>query len=129
MKQNTKFLWLYIGILFSFALILIIFAGLSRNSDIEQKEGLQGHVTKLSEQVLDLTNKINTQNATIETQNGQIVSLTSALQKINETALVQARDALDKGNREACNKILESITADTLTESQLVMYETLAEKE
>ena len=61
MKQNTKFLWMYIGILFSFALILIVFAGLSRNSDIEQKEGLQGHVARLSEEKLTLTNKINSQ--------------------------------------------------------------------
>ena len=129
MKQNTKFLWLYIAILFSFALILIIFAGLSRNSDIEQKEGLQGHVAKLSEQILDLSNQINMQNATIETQNGQIAYLTSALQKANESSLVWARDALDKGKREECNKILESITPDTLTESQLVMYDTLVEKE
>ncbi len=129
MKQNTKFLWLYIAILFSFALILIIFAGLSRNSDIEQKEGLQGHVAKLSEQVLDLTNQINMQNATIESQNNQIAHLTTSLQKANESSLIQARDALSRGNREECNKILESITPDTLTESQLVMYDTLVEKE
>ena len=46
MKQNTKFLWMYIGILFSFALILIIFAGLSRNTDTEQKEGLKADLPK-----------------------------------------------------------------------------------
>ena len=37
MKENTKFLWMYVGILFSFALILIIFAGLSQSNDAEEK--------------------------------------------------------------------------------------------
>ena len=41
MKQNTKFLWIYIAILFSFALILILFAGLTQNNyrkEIEQQQ-------------------------------------------------------------------------------------------
>ena len=134
MKQNTKFLWMYVGILFSFALILIIFAGLSRNSDIEQKEGLQGHVAQLSEEKLALTNEINTHLATIETLNQQIALLTTentnlkaadALLKANESALSQAKEAADKGDWKTCATILDTINKDTLTQSQLVMYETM----
>ncbi len=32
MKKNTKFIWIYGAILFSFALILILFAGLTQNN-------------------------------------------------------------------------------------------------
>ena len=127
MKQNTKFLWMYIGILFSFALILIIFAGLSRNSDIEQKEGLQVNVAKLSEEKLALTNKVTAQQATIDSLNQQIAQLTAQndVFQANENALIQAKEAINNGNWKACNEILDTINKDTLTKSQLVMYETM----
>ncbi len=32
LKKNTKFIWIYVAILFSFALILILFAGLTQNN-------------------------------------------------------------------------------------------------
>ena len=127
MKQHTKFLWMYIGILFSFALILIIFAGLSRNSDIEQKEGLQVNIAKLSEEKLDLTNKVNSMQVTIDSLNQQIAQLTAqndAFQS-NENALIQAKEEAKNGNWSVCNEILDKIDKNTLTESQLVMYETL----
>ncbi|MBE7050273.1 MAG: hypothetical protein E7394_05815 [Ruminococcaceae bacterium] len=130
MKQNTKFLWMYIAILFSFALILIVFAGLSRNSDIEQKEGLQGDVRKLSEKNLELTNEINTLNATIIRLNDQIVTISgeNANYKMisdNENLLVQAKEAEKSGDEEKCDEILNSINTQTLTQSQLLMYESL----
>lgn len=134
MKQNTKFLWIYISILFSFALILIIFAGLSRNSDIEQKEGLQGHVAQLSEEKLDLTNQVNSHLATIESLNQQINILTTEnnnlkaadnLTKANENTLLQAKEAADKGDWKSCSAILDTINKDTLTQTQLAFYENL----
>ena len=58
MKQNTKFLWMYIGILFSFALILIIFAGFSVNTETEQTQGMKDNIISLSQKNTDLTNKV-----------------------------------------------------------------------
>lgn len=130
MKQNTKFLWIYIAILFSFALILIVFAGLSRNSDIEQKEGLQGDVRKLSEKNLELTNEINVLNSTIVRLNDQIVTLTNEntnynVISTNEYVLIQARDAKKNGDRKTCSDLLNTINKESLTQSQLLMYESL----
>ena len=58
MKQNTKFLWMYIAILFSFAIILILFAGLSRNTSNEQQQGMKDNIATLSQKNTELTNKI-----------------------------------------------------------------------
>ena len=49
MKQNTKFIWIYVAILFSFALILILFAGLTQNNyqkEIEQHQSESAGVRK-----------------------------------------------------------------------------------
>ena len=46
MKKNSKFLLIYIAILFSFALVLILFAGLTQNN--YAKELADANTTKIN---------------------------------------------------------------------------------
>lgn len=130
MKQNTKFLWMYIGILFSFALILIIFAGLSRNTDTEQKEGLKADIATLSQQ----NTAIATENANLKNQLDALMSENNALKADDavfadtENTLMLAAAEYDKGNKKEAKDMLASIDPLTLTQTQTYLYNMLTGK-
>ena len=135
LKQNTKFLWMYVGILFSFALILIVFAGLSRNNENAQELGMKDDITSLSQQNTDLTQ----QNATLKTTVDDYAAQIEELKKKNESyalsdANVEADAALDSaveaynlGNKEECLNILNGIDTSNFAESRLWTYQKLIE--
>ena len=54
MKQNTKFIWIYGAILFSFALILIVFAGLTQKESAHEEEKLSQSLSSLGRENSDL---------------------------------------------------------------------------
>lgn len=131
MKENTKFLWMYVGILFSFALILIIFAGLSQNNDAEQTKGLKNDITALSQKNTELSGA----NANLQTQLNALTEQNAALAAENETlkaaansektiddALLAASKAKDIGEHEKVKEILDPIDPLTLTEAQFYIY-------
>ena len=141
MQKNTKFLWMYIAILFSFALILIVFAGWSSNKDDEETRGLQNSVERVSMENTELRNKIaslekNVETVTTErndaiskrdvykTQNDSLVASDQAQAKIDEI-LIYALDQYDAGNRTACRETLAQIDANTmvLTPTQQYLYD------
>ncbi len=129
MKQNTKFLWMYIGILFSFALILIIFAGLSRNTDTEQKEGLKADIAALSQQNTNLlaeTTNLKTQIDALLAENEALKASDAAFAE-TETLLASACEAYDKGDRKAAKEMLAAIDPAILTQSQLYIYDMLTD--
>ena len=87
MKQNTKFLWMYICILFSFAIILIIFAGLSTN----EEKGLENKVEKVSsennalkKENTTLKNSIKSKDEAIATANQNYTQLNSEKEVVEE---------------------------------------------
>ena len=136
MKQNTKFLWMYIGILFSFALILIVFAGLSVNTDTEQKQGLKDSIISLTEKNTELTNQVNALTAEKENLNQQIGSLyteVTALKTSDEEfaaietaisealALYEAEKGKSNPSKEYETK-LSAIDKTKLSQSQLYLY-------
>lgn len=135
MKQNTKFLWMYVGILFSFALILIVFAGLSRNSENAQEQGMKDDITTLSQQNTELSQ----QNSTLQTTVDDYAAQIEELKKKNESyvlsdANIEADAALDsavvaynQGNKEECLNILNGIDTSKFTESRLWTYQKLIE--
>ncbi len=136
MKQNTKFLWMYILILFSFALILIIFAGLSHNTEDEQERGLREDITALSHKNTELASTISsleTQVSVLEAENVDIKTENEALKKIeeaedlNDSLLVQAIEAKGKKDTEAFKTAFEGIDPSQLTELQLVVYDEIKE--
>ncbi len=131
MKQNTKFLWMYVAILFSFALILIIFAGLSVNSETEQKQGLKDNIISLSEKNTELTNEINTLKSEKETMNQQIGSLYTEVASLKsaeeensaiETVLAEALDLYENKKDTECKQKLSEIDRTKLNHSQLYLY-------
>lgn len=129
MKQNTKFLWMYIGILFSFALILIIFAGFSRNTDTEQKEGLKADIAALSQQNTNLrteTTNLKTQIDALLAENETLKASDAAFAEA-ETLLASACEAYDRGNRKEAREMLASLDPASLTQSQLYIYEMLTD--
>ena len=134
MKQNTKFLWMYILILFSFALILIIFAGLSHNTEDEQKRGLKEDITELSHKNTELSTTISnleTQLSTLTTEKEGLKSENEALKAIeqtedaNDALLMQAGNAKNEEDDEAFNTAISTIDSTQLTELQLHIYNDL----
>ena len=134
MKENTKFLWMYVGILFSFALILIIFAGLSQNNDAEQTRGLKNDITVLSQKNTELSlaktalesqvNTLTEQNAALVAENETLKAAANS-QKSVDDALIAASKAKDIGNINKVKEILKPIDPLTLTEAQFYIYNSL----
>ncbi len=134
MKENTKFLWMYVGILFSFALILIIFAGLSQSSDSEQTKGLKNDITALSKTNTELwqtnsalqtqVNTLTTENANLKASNDQLIEAANSEKTIYD-ALYKASKAKDVGEHEKVKEILAPIDPMSLTEAQFYIYNKL----
>ena len=127
MKQNTKFLWLYTAILFSFALILIIFAGLTQNnfqkeieeSDktnktmLEQIETLKTENAKLSEELKTISENLELTN----TENEEL-----KIYKENGEKIFEAYQLLNKGRNESAVNKIQDIDTELLTPMQLYLY-------
>ncbi len=134
MKENTKFLWMYVGILFSFALILIVFAGLSQSNDEEQTKGLKNDITALSQTNTELwetnsqlqtqINTLVTENTELKAQNQQLTETIEKEKSIYEI-LYNAQKAKDVGEYSKMKEILSPIDPLTLTESQFYIYNKL----
>ena len=61
MKKNSKFLLIYIAILFSFALVLILFAGLTQNNyakELAESQGIKQNLIEVTEQYQTLTDSM-----------------------------------------------------------------------
>lgn len=134
MKENTKFLWMYVAILFSFALILIIFAGLSQNTKTEQTQGLKADITELSQKNTELQ-KINTdlknqldaltnENQTIKTEI-ETINQENEAKKAVDDALMNAIKAYNSGNFTKSREIKSTIDPENLTEAQRYIYNKL----
>ena len=127
MKENTKFLWMYVAILFSFALILIVFAGLSQNSDAEQTKGLKSDITELSQKNTELRNSNDTllQQVTDLTAENESLKAQINSEKAIDDALLAAAKSKDVGDYQKAKEILEPIDPLSLTEAQFYIYNDL----
>ena len=132
MKQNTKFLWMYIGILFSFALILIIFAGFSVNTETEQTQGKKDNIISLSQKNTDLTNKVASLEKEKENLNQQIGALYSEVTNLKadndqeaatEVLITEALELYESKKTQECEEKLASIDVTKLTQSQKYLYD------
>ena len=143
MKQNTKFIGIYAAILFSFALILILFAGLTQNkTDAELKEqvsknkGIQTSLTGLTNENQSLQQTI----ANLQAQNQALVAENQNILNEKEAAVVayggdvevtrkllEARMQKLAGHIDAANEILAQLYPETMTEAQLYLYQNIAQ--
>jgi len=134
MKQNTKFLWIYTAILFSFALILILFAGLTQNNfqkELDEQatlsKGMEQSVSELTARNQQLSDEVKRLTGELEATKAQLEE-TSRLRtevedrfRIHEELDARLSKALwqrNDGNRSAARKTLDGVDRSTLTESQ-----------
>ncbi len=134
MKNNTKFLWLYTSILFSVALILILFAGLTQQNyekELETHEtakaGMQKSVAELSQtnmQLLQEKDALKKENDELkeaaETTNEQMHEMNSRIDVFNN--LASALREYDLGNRKGARSMLADLDPSKLTQPQLYIY-------
>ena len=127
MKQNTKFLWLYTAILFSFALILIIFAGLTQNNFqkeiaendkenktmLEQIEVLKTENAKLSEEIKAISEQLELS----ETEKAELTAY-----KENSEKIFEAYQLLNKGKHNSAVSMAKELDTEKLTPMQLYLY-------
>ena len=130
MKKNTKFLLVYIAILFSFALVLILFAGLTQNNyakELAESQGIQKNLVEvtaryqtLSDSMKVLNKELESAQATIETYEKDIAA--KANQILVTDTLIKAMELYDNGNVELAKEKIANLSADDLTDTQLYMY-------
>ena len=139
LKQNTKFIWIYVAILFSFAIILILFAGLTQNNyqkEINDQEMVTAGIRK-SLSALSMENEaLNSKLKEFEAQNTALMEENERLSKESKAAisfydgeaettkiLLRAyADRLDEKKEEA-KAMLETIDIAQLTKQQKNLYD------
>lgn len=133
MKKNTKFLLIYIAILFSFALVLILFAGLTQNNyakELAESQGIKQNLIEVNERYQTLTDSMKSLNKNLEEANEQIATYEADInQKANQILLtdklVEAMRLIDTGRPTAAKELLAEIDKETLTENQRYIYNKL----
>jgi len=133
MKKNSKFLLIYVAILFSFALVLILFAGLTQNNyakELAESQGIKQNLIEVTEQYQTLTDSMKSLNKNLEEANIKIETYEQDInQKANQILLtdklVQAMQLIDTGRPTAAKEILDEIDKETLTENQRYIYNKL----
>ena len=135
MKQNTKFLWMYILILFSFALILIVFAGLSKNNVDEEQKGLKQDITVLSKKNTELSTQISSlqtnideliqENENLKSENETLKNSGTDAQSTDELLLTALKE-YDNKNYNKCREIISEVNPESvITETQKYIYNKL----
>lgn len=123
MNSKVKFLWIYTGILFSFALILIVFAYLTQNNISKENEAINKNMsgykasienlTKENEDLKSQLEKLNTELSDAKDKNAKYFEIeknenTEEIQSVNET-LKKAVDEFAKGNRKNAKNIVKDV--------------------
>ncbi len=130
MKKNTKFLLMYIAILFSFALVLILFAGLTQNNyakELAESQGIKQNLVEITEQYQTLTDSMKVMTKELESANATIEKYEKdisekASQILATEKLIQAMKMYDIGKRNEAKSIIAELDKQMLTESQLYIY-------
>ncbi len=130
MKKNTKFLLMYIAILFSFALVLILFAGLTQNNyakELAESQGIKQNLVEITEQYQTLTDSMKVMTKELESANATIEKYEKdisekASQILATEKLIQAMRMYDIGKKNEARSIIDELDKQTLTDSQLYIY-------
>ena len=141
MKQNTKFIGIYVAILFSFALILILFAGLTQNNyqkEIEQHQSESAGVrkslselTKENEKMNDTIRALQTEAETLRTDNKNLLLEREAAlvafggDVVTTRTLLNAYTEKIAGHEESAREKVKSLNTAVMTEAQRYLYKTI----
>ncbi len=130
MKKNTKFLMIYVAILFSFALVLILFAGLTQNNyekKIAESQGMKENLVELTEVNSTLEESIKHLNGELDStkkeneENLQNIESLKTNIELTDT-LVNALKLYESGKKDEARQTVSQIDVQTLTQSQLYIY-------
>ena len=141
MKQNRKFLLMYIAILFSFALILIVFAGLTQNNyrkEIEQQASESAGVKKslitlteenqnLNDSNKKLTQELDTvgkEKATLE-RDKEVLSKAIGGDESVTQILLNAYSLFAGGDTQSAKDAISQLDRNSLTTAQTYIYNTI----
>ncbi|MBC8597178.1 hypothetical protein [Qingrenia yutianensis] len=134
MNGKVKFLWIYTAILFSFALILIIFAYLTQNNISKENEAINKNMsgykanieslTKENENLKQKLDELNTELADEKAKNEKYYEIekndnTEEIATVNET-VKKAFDEFAKGNKKNAKNTVKDI--DTAKTGDLQKY-------
>ncbi len=134
MNGKVKFLWIYTAILFSFALILIIFAYLTQNNISKENEainknmsGYKANIESLTKENENLKQKLDELNAELadeKAKNEKYYEIekndnTEEIATVNET-VKKAFDEFAKGNKKNAKNTVKDI--DTAKTGDLQKY-------
>lgn len=119
MKQNIKFIWIYGAILFSFALILILFAGLTQKESAHQEEKLSKSLSSLAKENWALTSErdeLSAKNKELEKTAEELTVQRDSL-SLEKEALITAID----GDREITAQLLDAYSQKMQGKSDLAI--------
>ena len=130
MKKNTKFLLMYIAILFSFALVLILFAGLTQNNyakELAESKGIKQNLVEVTQQYQTLSDSMKVLNKELESAQTTIEMYEKDIAEKAKNMLVTEKlmNALmeyEKGNINEAQQSLGNVVPEELTEAQLYIY-------
>ena len=130
MKNNTKFLFMYIAILFSFALVLILFAGLTQNNyakELAESKGIKQNLVEVTQQYHTLSDSMKVLNKELESAQTTISMYekditAKAKQILVSEKLMAALKEYEKGNIDQAKQSLGNIVPEDLTDAQLYVY-------
>ena len=141
MKQNTKFIWIYGAILFSFALILILFAGLTQKESAHEEEKLSQSISSLSRENSELVAERDALQAKSAELQAQVDALTlerNSLYADREAALlacggdieisrvlIQAYREKASGNAALARETVANLDKSAMTDAQKYIYNTI----
>lgn len=133
-KQNTKFIWIYGAILFSFALILIVFAGLTQKESAHEEEKLSQSLSSLGRENSDLViqrDNLQTQlDIAVQEKEQEATDKNAALLAYGgdvevTKVLVQAYKEKSSGNAAKARETVSGLSTANMTDAQRYVYNTI----
>ncbi len=130
MKKNTKNLIIYIAILFSFAVVLILFAGLTQNNyakELAESQGIKQNLVEITEQYQTLTDSMKVLNEELSASNAKIDELEAELETLTarddvSTKIMEGYRLYEKGRKTEAKEKIAEIDKELLTQEQLYIY-------
>lgn len=130
MKKNTKNLVLYIAILFSFAVVLILFAGLTQNNyakELAESQGIKQNLVEITEQYQTLTDSMKVLNEELSAEKEKNKELEENLEALTarddvSTKIMEGYRLYEKGRRTEAREKIAEIDEEVLTQEQLYIY-------
>ncbi len=130
MKSKTKFLWLYTIILFSVALVLILFAGMTQQNyerELETHETANVGLQKSAAELSQTNMKLQQENDALKKENESLKESQATFEEVSKSndlniALVEALYQYEAGNRKTAKNLLAEVDSASLTDQQLNIY-------